>query len=89
MTEKDRELKLTYTSILLNQAGEKVVRVSFECQGEKGRQFAEGILPQAIIESSVGFDAEEVAKLEEYLKDNGADIMIKARQITGITHWLK
>ena len=41
------------------------------------------------IDASFGFSDEEINKLEEYLKEYSADIMHKAREITGITHWLK
>ena len=87
--EKDSELKFTYTGILHNKKGEKVVRVCFEKQGEGGRKFAEGVLPEGKIDASFGFSDEEITKLEEYLQEYSADIMHKAREITGITHWLK
>ena len=87
--DKDKELKFTYTGILLNKKGEKVVRVCFEKQEKEGRKFAEGVLPEGKIDASFGFTEEEIAKLEEYLKEYSADIMHKAREITGITHWLK
>ena len=69
--------------------GEKVVRVCFEKQEEGGRKFAEGVLPAGKIDASFGFSDEEIEKLEEYLIEYSADIMHKAREITGITHWLK
>lgn len=87
--DKDKELKFTYTGILHNKKGEKVVRVCFEKQEENGRKFAEGVLPEGKIDASFGFSDEEINKLEEYLKEYSADIMHKAREITGITHWLK
>ena len=87
--ENDKELKFTYTGILLNKKGEKVVRVCFEKQEGEGRKCAEGVLPEGKIDASFGFSKEEIAKLEEYLKEYSADIMHKAREITGITHWLK
>lgn len=87
--EKDNELKFTYSSILHNSKGEKLVRVCFERQGKTSREFAEGVIPEGKIDSSFGFSKEEIAKLEEYLQEYGPDIMNKARGITGITHWLK
>ena len=87
--DKEKELKFTYTSILHDKKGEKVVRVCFERMGSRGREYAEGIVPAGKIDGSFGFSKEEIEKLEEYLKENASDIMLKARKITGITHWLK
>lgn len=84
-----KELTFTYTSILHNKKGEKMVRVCFERKGETGREYAEGVVPEGKIDASFGFSGEEIEKLEEYLKENSGDIMLKARKITGITHWLK
>ena len=85
----EKEVNFTYTSILHDKKGEKVVRVCFERKGDKGREYAEGVIPEGKIDSSFGFSKEEIEKLEDYLKENSADIMLKARKITGITHWLK
>ncbi|MBQ6888420.1 MAG: hypothetical protein IJN54_13015 [Lachnospiraceae bacterium] len=87
--DKANELKFTYSSILFNKKGEKVVRVCFEKQEAGVRKFAEGVIPEGKIDSSFGFSGEEITQLEEYLKENSADIMLEARKITGITHWLK
>lgn len=87
--DKENEMKFTYTGILHDKNGERLVRVCFERQGSTGREFAEGAVPAGKIDASAGFSKEELEKLEEYLKENAADIMLKARKITGITHWLK
>ncbi len=87
--EVSGELKFTYTGILHDKQGEKLVRVCFERQTGKGREFAEGAVPSGKIDVSVGFSEEEIQKLEHYLKENSAEIMLRAREITGITHWLK
>ena len=86
---QEKELTFTYTSILHDKKGEKVVRVCFERKGDKGREYAEGVVPEGKIDASFGFSKEEIEKLEEYLQENSGDIMLKARKITGITHWLK
>ena len=65
--DQDKELKFTYTSILLNKKGEKVVRVCFEKQEEGSRKFAEGVLPEGKIDASFGFSDEEINKLIERL----------------------
>ncbi len=87
--DKEKEMKFTYTGILHNKKGEKIVRVCFEREGNGSRQFAEGVVPEGKIDASFGFSDEEITGLEKYLKDNAADIMLEARKITGITHWLK
>lgn len=88
--DKNNEMKLTYTGILHNKKGEKIVRVCFEQLDAAGkRRFAEGIVPEGRIDRSEGLEKEEIGQLEEYLKENAAEIMSEARKITGITHWLK
>lgn len=85
----EREMKFTYTGILHDKNGEKLVRVSFEREKQGKREFAEGAVPACKIDSSFGFSDEELGRLEAYLKENSAEIMLRAREITGITHWLR
>lgn len=88
--DKNNEMKLTYTGILHNKKGEKIVRVCFEQFDAAGkRRFAEGIVPEGRIDKSEGLKEEEIEQLEDYLRENAAEIMTEARKITGITHWLK
>lgn len=76
------ELKLTHSSILSAQ-GKPFVSVRFD----RGRDFAEGSIPDAKIIKSVGFTEDEIIELENYLADNAKDLFIRAKDISGITHW--
>lgn len=81
---QSEELRMTYSGLLMYK-GEKTVRVKFE----RGKSdFAEGIVPSGIIESSFGFSAEELEKLSDYLKYNASDIMAKAKEVNPIRDWL-
>lgn len=82
MNSKNEEIKLTYSCVLAKEKN-KVVQVRFE----RGKDFAEGIIPEGVIERHSGFTNEEVEQLELYLRQNRKDIIEKAKQITGITHW--
>lgn len=82
MGKENNELRMTHSCILA-KGKEKIVRVTFEGQGA----YAEGIVPSGKIEKQHGFTNEEVEQLEIYLKLNKEDIMKKAKEITGITHW--
>lgn len=62
----------------------KLVRVSFL----RGRDFAEGVLPDGMIEKSRGFTAEEVQKLENYLRVNRQEILKQAKEIDPLRNWL-
>ena len=62
----------------------KLVRVSFL----RGRDFAEGVLPDGMIEKSRGFTAEEVQKLENYLRVNRQEILKQAKEIDPLRKWL-
>lgn len=81
------EVTMTYSAILRNAKGERVVRVNFERPGLKGKDFAEAILPDAVIEKSEGFHEDELTQLAEYLKENGPDIMAKAKTISNPLKW--
>lgn len=69
---------------IINREGKRFVRVSFV----RGRDTAEGIVPDGIVEHVRGFSDAEVTKLECYLKDNCGEIMEQARQINPIKNWL-
>lgn len=82
MNNKNTELRMTH-SCILPRGKEKIVRVTFESD----IAYAEGIVPDGKIEKQQGFSKDEIEQLEIYLKINKEDIMKKAKDITGITHW--
>lgn len=82
MANANQDITLTY-SCVLSKAKEKIVRVRFE----RDKDFAEGIIPEGIIEKQQGFTQEEVEQLELYLRKNRKEIIEHAKQITGIKHW--
>lgn len=65
--------------------GRKMMRVSFT----RGKDFAEGFLPDGIIDRSEGFSQEELEKLERFLRANSREIMEQGRQINPIRSWLQ
>ncbi len=65
--------------------GRKMMRVSFT----RGKDFAEGLLPDGIIDRSEGFSQEELEKLERFLRANSREIMEQGRQINPIRSWLQ
>ena len=84
---KMEEVTMTYSAILRNAKGERVVRVNFERPGLNGKDLAEAILPDAVIEKSNGYSQEELEQLTEYLKENGSDILAKAKGISNPLKW--
>ena len=70
---------------MVENRGRKVVRVSFL----RGRDYADGLLPEGIIEKAQGFTDEEVQKLEDYLRFNRQDIIKQAKEINPLRSWLK
>ena len=65
---------------MLHKEDKKFVRVSFF----RGKDWAEGIVPEGIIEKSEGFTKEEIGKLEEYLEGEKAAILEQARSVNPI-----
>lgn len=69
---------------IINKEDRRYVRVSFQ----RGRDIAEGIVPDGVIEKAEGFSQEEVRDLERYLRENRGEIMEQARQINPLKNWL-
>lgn len=80
----NEEMKLTYSSVVVKD-GKPVVCVRFD----RGRDFAEGILPSCEITKSAGFTKEEVDALADYLKANRKDLLERSKAISGILNMMK
>lgn len=85
---KGNHVNMIY-SCLLHKDKKRIVRVTFERTGATGYEYAEGIVPDGTIERQKGFTQEEVVKLENYLKNHVDDIFAKAKEISGLKHWMK
>ena len=62
---------------MLHKGGKSFVRVSFV----RGKDWAEGVVPDAKIEKSKGFSEEEVGRLEAYLLEEKAMILDRAKGV--------
>lgn len=69
---------------IINKGDRRYVRVSFV----RGKDIAEGIVPDGIIDHVKGFSDEEVFKLERYLRENKGEIMEQARKVNPLKNWL-
>lgn len=72
-----QEFCMTYSGLLMQKDGKKIVRVVFE----RGKDYAEGVVPSGAIERSSGFTQEELQQLSDYLIQNGDDILAKAKEV--------
>ncbi|MCI8484216.1 MAG: hypothetical protein HFH41_07735 [Lachnospiraceae bacterium] len=82
---QSQELRMTYSGLLSQKDGKKIVRVSFE----RGKDYAEGIVPTGVIEKSSGFTSEELSQLSSYLKENAGDLLTKAKEVNPLRSWMK
>lgn len=71
-------------SCMVEKEGRKIVRLSFL----RGRDYAEGVLPDGMIVKSEGFTDEEVRRLEAYIRANRQDILRRAKEINPLRNWL-
>lgn len=78
----EEEVKLTHSGILASK-GRKHVSVCFE----RGKDTAEGSIPECRITKNHGFSDEEVEGLEGYLEQKCDEIFAKAKAISNIKHW--
>lgn len=81
--KQSEELRMTYSGIF-TQKGQQMVRVSFE----RGKDFAEGILPSGKMEKSSGFTSEETQQLSKYLLQNADDIIKRAKHVNPLRSWM-
>lgn len=77
------EIKMVISCVVA-KGDRKMVRVSFL----REKDYAEGILPDGMIEKSQGFTEEEVQKLENYMRANRQDILRRAKEINPLRNWL-
>ncbi len=82
--KQTQEIKMTYSGLLAQKDGSKIVRVVFE----RGKDFAEGIVPSGKMEKSSGFTPEEIKQLSDYLLQNGDDILAKAKEVNPLRNWM-
>ena len=76
-------------SCLLHKDDKQIVRVTFEKPDSNGKEYAEGIVPDGIIEKQIGFTKEEIVQLESYLVEHVDEIFAKAKEISFIMLWMK
>lgn len=68
----------------LKKDGREIVRVSFFRNGD----YADGVLPDAVIEKTSGFEEKELAILEKYLRDHKDEIYAQARTVDPMKNFL-
>ncbi|MCM1113353.1 MAG: hypothetical protein NC399_08885 [Muribaculum sp.] len=78
------EVNMLISGVVMKD-GRKIVRVSFL----RGKDYAEGILPDGLIEKSGGFTEEEVLKLENYMRVNRQEILKQAKEVNPLKSWLR
>lgn len=69
---------------IINKEGRRYARVSFV----RGKDVAEGIVPDGIVDHAEGFSDDEIFKLERYMRENRGEIMEQARQVNPLKNWL-
>lgn len=69
---------------IIHKEDRRYVWVSFV----RGKDIAEGIVPDGIIDQAEGFSDEEVFKLERYLRENRGEIMEQGRKVNPLKNWL-
>lgn len=81
--KQSEELRMTYSGVITKK-NQKIVHVVFE----RGKDFAECVLPTGKVEKSSGFTEEEIQHLSNYLLQNTDDIMKKAAQVNPLRSWM-
>lgn len=79
-----RELKMTHSTIL-SKDGRPFVAVMIE----RGKDVAEGTIPECRITRNNGFSSEEVTELEAYLEEHRKEIIEAAKGISTLSNLLR
>ncbi len=79
---RQEEVKMTHSGILAAD-GRRYVSVRFE----RGKDAAEGRLPDCKITKNHGFSPEETERLEDFMEQKCDEIFQKAREINPIRNW--
>lgn len=74
----------SYISCILTKEGRKFARISFM----RGEEYAEFIVPDAVLDKREGFSEEEITDLYKYVRENRDDIFAKAKEINPLKNWL-
>ena len=84
-----QELKMTQTGFLTSKSGKTFIRIYFSRRRTDNEDdTAEGIIPGYKILKSNGFEEEEIAALEFYIKHNREDIVKRAKVLSNPMNWL-
>lgn len=74
----------SYISCILTKEGRKFARISFM----RDEEYAEFIVPDAVLDKRKGFSEEEITDLYKYVRENRDDIFAKAKEINPLKNWL-
>ncbi|SDB24765.1 MULTISPECIES: hypothetical protein [unclassified Butyrivibrio] len=84
-----QELKMTQTGFLTSKSGKTFIRIYFSRpRSLRENDTAEGIIPGYKILKSDGFEEEEIAALEFYIKHNREEIVKRAKVLSNPLRWL-
>lgn len=81
------EVTLIYSGVVRKQ-NQSLVSVRFERNGKSGTDYAEGQVPECRIEKQRGFTADEIAQMEDYLREEKYSIIQEARKLNNIKNLL-
>lgn len=84
---KQDEVTLIYSGVV-KKGNQSLVSVRFERKRTSGVDYAEGQVPECRIEKQRGFTADEIAQMEEYLREEKYNIIQKARELNNIKNLL-
>ena len=78
----EENLSMTFSGVLKHN-GKNAICVRFERVGA----FAEGYLPDAVIERTEGFEEEELGMLRAYMREHSDEILTEAKKLNNIKRW--
>lgn len=74
----------SFISGILTKEGRKFARISFM----RGEEYAEFIVPDAVLDKRKGFSEEEITELYQYVRENRNDILERAKKVNPLRNWL-
>lgn len=74
----------SFISGILTKEGRKFARISFM----RGQEYAEFIVPDAVLDKRKGFSEEEITELYRYVRENRNEILERAKEVNPLRNWL-
>lgn len=88
MNNESGQVTFTYSGVIVRNK-RNVVCVRFERKNGSHVDYAEGTIPDPVLDKVEGFSAEEIQNLLDYLREHSTEIISNAKELNHIKNWFR